>query len=50
MSLIDFLIMFATFAGWMLVALVVLACVGVVAILRWWFGSIEEPAHPQRGC
>lgn len=43
MSIIDFLIMFAMFAGWLFIALMAFVCIGVIAILRWWFGSIEEP-------
>jgi hypothetical protein len=43
MSIVDVLIMLAMFAGWLLIALFVLGCIGVVAILRWWFRSIEEP-------
>lgn len=43
MSIIDFLIMLAMFAGWLLIALAVLAGIGGIAILRWWFRSIEEP-------
>jgi len=42
-GIIDFLIMLAMFAGWLLIALFVLICIGVITILRWWFRSIEEP-------
>lgn len=45
MSIIDWLIMFAMFTAWLIVAAVVMVIIGLIAVLRWWFRSLNVDDH-----